>query len=77
MFQVCALRGEGAGLSLEDSRKLLQQSGKDAQASSEGPKQHADQPILADGLVRCMPLGTDRDRHRFWQLRGYPTAMQG
>ena len=71
-------RGEGAALSLEDSRKLLEQSGQAASADpAHEARPQAEMPIMAGGLVRSIPLGTDRDGARFWQLQGWPAAVQG
>ncbi|KAK9816278.1 hypothetical protein WJX74_000473 [Apatococcus lobatus] len=72
------LRGEGAALSLEDSRKLLEQSGQAASAEPAcEPRPQPEMPITAGGLVRSVPLGTDRDENRFWQLKGWAAAVQG
>ncbi|KAK9867375.1 hypothetical protein WJX84_007322 [Apatococcus fuscideae] len=71
------LRGDGAALSLEDSRKLLEETGRAAIAEADRPGHPADIPITAGGLVRNIPLGTDRNGNRFWQLQGWLTASQG
>ena len=78
LIQVLSCRGEGAAMSLEDSQKLVEQSGQAASAvPSHEARQQADRPITAGGLVRNIPLGTDRDGTRFWQLHGWAAATQG
>ena len=76
LMVVILCRGEGAALSLEGSRQLLQQSGKEAQAAADMPERGVQLPISAEGIVRCLALGMDQDARRFWQLQGWSAAMQ-